>query len=76
MTYKIEKNVPLYPTRPTRGINYKYPLGDMEIGDSFFVPGSKHSTVNGPIQGFRLRNPGTKFSCRMTDDGIRVWRIK
>ena len=34
MTYKIDKAVPM----PARKRKPKYPIADMEIGDSFFVP--------------------------------------
>jgi hypothetical protein len=61
---KIEKNVPM----PSRA---KYPLGQMEIGDSFFVPGGTQTKITGA---FNPHHP-KKFSCRTQDGGVRVWRV-
>jgi hypothetical protein len=76
MTIKIEKNVP-FPSRRN-----KYPISDMEVGDSFFVPGKK-STQAGAIV-FKHVQKGKKFSSRTctqevngeTVNGVRIWRIK
>ena len=58
-----------------RGRRAKYPFRDMEIGDSFFAPGS---SVIG-IHGCARRHRPMKFTCRsMVENGvagIRVWRI-
>ena len=58
-----------------RGRRSKYPFRDMEVGDSFFAPGS---SVIG-IHGCARRHRPMKFTCRsVVEDGvvgIRVWRI-
>lgn len=58
-----------------RGRRSKYPFRDMEVGDSFFAPGS---SVIG-IHGCARRHRPMKFTCRsMVENGvagIRVWRI-
>lgn len=58
-----------------RGRRAKYPFRDMEIGDSFFAPGS---SVIG-IHGCARRHRPMRFTCRsVVEDGvpgIRVWRI-
>ena len=36
--FKIEKDVPLPKRRGPGGYNQKYPLGRLEVGESFFVP--------------------------------------
>ena len=58
-----------------RGRKSKYPFRDMEVGDSFFSPGS---SVIG-IHGCARRHRPMKFTCRsVVEDGvagIRVWRI-
>ena len=58
-----------------RGRKSKYPFRDMEIGDSFFAPGS---SVIG-IHGCARRHRPMRFTCRSVVEngvpGIRVWRI-
>lgn len=58
-----------------RGRKSKYPFREMEIGDSFFAPGS---SVIG-IHGCARRHRPMKFTCRSVVEngvaGIRVWRI-
>ena len=58
-----------------RGRRAKYPFRDMEIGDSFFAPGS---SVIG-IHGCARRHRPMRFTCRSVVEegvpGIRVWRI-
>lgn len=71
MEIKIEKNVSM----PTQNGRTKYPLGVMEIGDSFFLVGRNSQSVSGS---FGLLRP-KKFSVRtLTENGIkgvRIWRI-
>ena len=58
-----------------RGRRAKYPFRDMQVGDSFFAPGS---SVIG-IHGCARRHRPMRFTCRsVVEDGvagIRVWRI-
>jgi len=73
MTYEIEKNIPLPERNPNCGRS-KYPLSRMEIGDSFLIPefgGSKQPQMHSSAH--RL---GIKVSCRVTEEGLRVWRVK
>lgn len=69
-TIEITKGVPA-----PRGRKSKYPFREMEIGDSFFAPGS---SVIG-IHGCARRHRPMKFTCRSVVEngiaGIRVWRI-
>ena len=69
-TIAITKGLPA-----PRGRRAKYPFRDMEIGDSFFSPGS---SVIG-IHGCARRHRPMRFTCRsVVEDGvagIRVWRI-
>lgn len=66
----IDKNMPI-PPRAQR----KYPWGEMEIGDSFFVKGRNVKDFHAQIYmaGRRFKR---KFALRKTDEGIRVWRIE
>lgn len=67
---EITKDVPT-----PRGRRSKYPFRGMEIGDSFFAPGS---SVIG-IHGCARRHRPMRFTCRSVVEngigGIRVWRI-
>lgn len=71
--YKIEKGVPI----PTCAVNKKYPLRELEIGDSFFVPDVTQVKITGAFNSHAPK----KFSCRTLKDdkgnikGVRVWRI-
>ncbi len=70
---EVEQGVPLPPkARPT-----KYP--DLEVGESFFVPNGKHSTVAGVIA-HRARRFKQQHTCRSVKEGrvkgLRVWRKK
>lgn len=68
---KIDKNVPY--TTASKGAP-KYPFGEMDIGDSFFVDVAvKSNTVTAACQ-YGLRN-GKKFSIRKHDGAYRCWRI-
>jgi hypothetical protein len=70
--YKIEKNIPVgYETKPA------YPFEKMNVGDSFFVKGDKKkiNSVGVAVSGYKKKTPGVNFTCRASNDGIRVWRI-
>ena len=55
------------------------PFADLEVGDSFYIPNSvkKSTTVAARMSDFqRKKDPTKRFTCHMTEDGIRVWRIR
>lgn len=83
--YEIERGVPLPPRANLAG-HTKYPFGEMEIGDSFFIPidtidGKKPSdSVSSAAYVFGKRN-NKKFTTRQvreegTIKGYRVWRVQ
>ena len=72
--FKIDKGVPMPKLRGGPGRNPIYPLGDMEVGDSFLVPGEKRSSLRSAIQMYGKRY-GKRFSLRTVDGGQRVWRL-
>ena len=82
MAFEIEKDIEM-PERQGGPGDPKYPLAQMGVGDSFFVPwGEKEwmktrSAVSNAVSAFHLRNPDKRFSSRRTGDGlgIRVWRV-
>lgn len=54
------------PSKPLR-----YPFGQMEVGESVFIPGKRGVDMGGPIWKHRPK----KFSVRTEKMGVRVWRI-
>lgn len=75
-TIEIEKGIPV----PEKQKGRKYPLPEMEVGDSIFIKGytrSKHQGIYNVCRCFsKNHNPSTKFVIRKWWDGIRIWRIK
>lgn len=78
---QIEKGIPVPSRQGGRG-KAKYPLADMEVGDSFFVPWGEselktRSTLSNAISAFHLRNKPKRFTSRKDPAGcgVRVWRI-
>lgn len=85
--FKIDKNIPM-PDRKrigsTKAPTKKYPLAEMEIGDSFFVPVEnnnrfeKHARV---VTIHSSKNTRTllkrkKFETRLVEGGVRCWRTE
>ncbi len=80
--FKIEKDVPIPSLRrgPKAGTR-KYPFAQMEIGDSLLIPGNGDQrqavSIYNYIGVYRKRGElKAKFTARMVDGGIRVWRIE
>jgi len=79
-TFNVENKVPL-PERKRSGKAFKskYPFAQMAVGDSFFVPNGKLSTIVSTVHIWNKRirkanNTYAKFICREVDGGVRVWR--
>lgn len=74
---KIEKNVPIPDTDST-----EYPILEMEVGDSFFVPceKAKKGKTRNRIWN-KIRSQMTKkelirdHTVRSVEGGFRVWRL-
>lgn len=83
--FAIETGIPL-PAPANRGPKTQYPLGDMNPGESFFVPCSEAeftkvtNRLTGAIARFRKQHPEAAFAVRRVDqesvNGIRVWCVK
>lgn len=73
-TTTIDKHIPL-PARTS-----KYPLFQMEVGDSFFVAAktNKHKLqVAVCLAAIRCRDrTGWRFKTQQVDGGIRCWRTE
>jgi hypothetical protein len=81
MTYEIEKNVPLAPSRQGAGNKRKYPFSKMDVGDSFYVPrgdvelNALQYRLSAAARAHGVRNGG-KFATRREGDGVRVTRVE
>ena len=71
---EIEKNIPL----PIFKGDGKYPLGKMEVGDSFKVESSKVNSVRTAANYTKYdeETKNWKFTVRKEEDHYRCWRIK
>jgi hypothetical protein len=71
---QIEKGVPVPEPKNAR----KYPLAEMAVGDSFFVPNTAPVCIYPHLKRFRSETPGVSFTCRHRMEsgklGTRVWR--
>ena len=73
---KIEKNIPIPPTKP-RGRQSPFPFAEMEVNDSFFFDNPKgHKQWNSPHAWRRKFQPDWKFVIRPENGGFRCWRVK
>lgn len=58
----------------------KYPLSEMGIGDSFFIPTDDKlligQRIRSSIQHFKKHHASVKFAVRSVDGGVRCWRIE
>ena len=86
MSIKIDKNVPI-PKGTRVSPTVTYPFGEMEIGDSFFVPPFLQQTTKQLIAKMRheyrnfakQQDPQPKFTAKISEEnsvvGVRVWKI-
>jgi len=74
--FQIDKNVPA----PYAQRNRKFPWGEMQPGDSFFVPSRTTRTMGGTLGQARKQYPDWVLVARtVTEDGVkgvRVWRVE
>ena len=71
----IESAIPIPPKR--RG-NYKYPIRELEVGQSFFVEGTdvkkRQELMRSVLNAARRYE--IKITCRIIEGGVRVWRTE
>lgn len=72
----IEKNIEA-PT-PKGGRNPVYPFREMEVGDSVFLEGQDMNKENkGYMSAWAYgRRSGKKFTGRVVEGGLRIWRVE
>lgn len=67
---EIDKNTPI----PER--NKKYPIGELEVGDSFETTIDNVLRLRGAVSFYKRTHPGTNFTTRsIGTDKVRVWRV-
>jgi hypothetical protein len=72
MTYKIEKHVPI---PAVRGAGSKFPLEQMEVGDSFVVDIKAERLAAMVAANIIRQKNGKTFASRSVDGGkFRIWR--
>src|SRR5690349_6743042 len=79
VVFPIDDRVPL----PKRGRPVKYPLANLDVGQSFFIPTTSReearkirSRLANAVYLFEKQTSGQRqFTLRTTSDGVRVWRI-
>ena len=70
--FEIEKNIPL----PKNKQNYKYPLRELEVGESFTIPLIQKAIVAAHMSHIKHQS-GKVFTLRTIDkETVRVWRTK
>ncbi len=72
--YEIQRDVPVLSRR-------KYPVDNLNVGDSFYVPFSdlpQHKNGSRSIRSAAHRyskETGRKFRVSIVENGVRVWRV-
>lgn len=78
--FTIESNKPIPPVRRGRrkkmtpGKDAQYPFRELEVGQSFFVPGDP-AQLGRAVLGCARRIKGAKFRME-TITGVRIWRVE
>jgi hypothetical protein len=75
---EIENGIPL-PSQ-SRGMKRKYPIVELEVGQSFLVVCSpeisrKRIMSVSSLCNRHARKTGFRYTCRVVDGGVRVWRV-
>ena len=71
---KIDKGIEI-PHR--RMLKTRYPVREMEIGDSFLIhDGEAPSKYIGSYSFLFSKMTGFKFMCRKVEGGFRYWRVE
>ncbi|MEI2419605.1 hypothetical protein V6O07_04980 [Arthrospira platensis SPKY2] len=75
--FTIEKNVPLVAVGNRR--TSKYPYAQLDVGDSFFVPGTTTKSL-GSAAANAAKKLGVVFATRTVTEngvtGVRIWRVE
>jgi len=66
----IEKEIPVPQWRG------KYPLKEMAVSDSIFIPGQFASSARQSAYNLSAQSEKYNFITRTVDGGIRIWRVE
>lgn len=69
--FDIEKNVPI--SHAPKG---KYPLGKMEVNDSFLAPISHRNYISMAMSQMKKRTGRAYMMRKVDDDHVRIWRVE
>jgi hypothetical protein len=74
--FKIDRGMPAPP--PNRGRRNKYPTDELDVGDSFFVPGKVHSQLSGVKANAKRKGINLVLRRDKVDGivGVRVFRVE
>lgn len=67
--FKLTSSVPV----PGKDRPFKYPFNTMQVGQSFLAPLYLRHNMRVLVSYHKRRGRGD-FTCRVTPEGIRVWR--
>lgn len=70
--YKIDKGIQI---TDRLGMKFRFPFGQMAIGDSFSVKLSRKDSLKSSAQYYRKRHSEFRFLTRKSANSIRIWRI-
>jgi hypothetical protein len=72
---KVDKGIPI--PEPAQGQRSRYPWAELKVGDSFFAPKSTTASAASFRSGIakHAKQRGMKFTARLVEGGVRVWRV-
>lgn len=74
---EVEREIPIPNSVTGRG-SCKYPIVDLDIGESFLIPGTiknAHSRATALVN-YWQRKLRRRYTVRKVDGGVRVWRVE
>lgn len=75
LSISVESGVEMPDFKRRVGRLPKYPFEKMWVGDSFLVPSGKENSVRSQVRRRNRKGP-EEYRVRMTDIGLRVWRVR
>ena len=84
---EIEDDIPVPPGSDRRSVERKYPLAELKVGQSFFLPLEEGDDIKRMAnrlsqarQTYQKKHEGVRLTQRMWEKdeqiGIRIWRVE
>ena len=84
---EIEDDIPVPPGSDRRSVERKYPLSELKVGQSFFLPLEEGDDIKRMAnrlsqarQTYQKQHEGVRLTQRMWEKdeqiGIRIWRVE